>query len=76
MLPVLLGMGQKCPKCGQRSSPRVGQGNWEIMGVWNSCINRCTKRGRLLRIGFLSDERLAPQESEAFLKAKAAHRGE
>ena len=72
MLPVLLGMGQKCLKCGQTSSPRVGQGNWEIMGVWNGSINRCTKCGQLLRVGFLSDECLTPREADAFLAARAA----
>ena len=73
MLPVLLGMRQRCPACGQRSSPGLGQGDGEIMGLWNGSIDRCTKCGQLVRVGVLTDHRLTPQEAEAFLAARAAH---
>jgi ribosomal protein L37AE/L43A len=72
MLSVLLGMNQKCPACGQSSNPRVGRGNWEIMGLWNGSINRCTKCSRLVRVGFMTDQMLTPDEADRFLKARAA----
>ena len=75
MLPVLLGMKQKCPACGQSSDPRVGRGNWEVMGLWNGSINRCTKCDRMLRIGFLSDQLLTLEEARRFLEAREAHLG-
>jgi len=67
MLPVILGIGQKCPHCGQRSSPKMDQGDWEVMGLWNGSINKCTKCESLIRVGFLSDELLSKEESENFL---------
>jgi len=70
MLPVIVGIGQKCPSCHQRSSPKVGQGDWEVMSLWNGSINRCTKCGSLIRVGFLSDELLSREDSEKFLAAR------
>jgi hypothetical protein len=66
-LPVIVGIGQKCPSCGQRSSPKPGRGDWEVMGIWNGTINKCTKCGSLLRIGLLFDELLNKEDSEKFL---------
>ena len=74
MLPVIFGMNQKCPACGQSSNPRAGRGSWEIMGVWNGSINRCTKCGRLIRVGFITDQLLTKDEADRFLKARAASR--
>lgn len=76
MLPVILGFGQKCPNCRQRSSPKVGQGTWEIMGVWNGAIHRCTDCGTLVRIGFLAVEALSQAESRRFLSARDKHLSE
>ncbi len=70
MVLVLLGIGQKCSGCGQRSSPKLGQGNWEVMGVWNGSINQCTKCGSLIRVGFFSDELLSSEDTERFLAAR------
>ena len=75
MLPVILGMNQKCPACGQASNPRVGQGCWEVMGLWNGSINRCTKCSRLIRVGFITDQLLTEDEARRFLAARAAHQG-
>ena len=70
MLPVILGMNQKCPACSQNSNPRVGRGNWEIMGLWNGSINRCTKCNRLIRVGFITDHLLTEDEAQRFLEAR------
>ncbi len=72
VLPVLLGLGQECPKCNQRSNPRPGVGNWEIMGVWNGAIHKCTRCMTLVRIGFFSDVVLTAEEADRFLKARRA----
>ncbi len=73
MLLVLLGIGQKCSGCGQRSSPKLGRGNWEVMGVWNGSVYLCTKCGSLVRVGFFSDELLSEEDSERFLAAREEH---
>ena len=73
MLPVILGMKQKCPACGQSSNPRVGQGDWEVMGVWNGSINRCTRCSRLIRVGFVTDQLLTEDDAGRFLASRAAH---
>ena len=70
MLPVLLGLGQKCPVCHQKSSPKMGEGKWEAVGLWNGPINRCTDCGRLIRVGVFSDELLSEEDSGRFLKAR------
>lgn len=75
ILPVILGMKQKCPACGQSSNPRVGREHWEIMGLWNGSINRCTKCNRLIRVGFVTDYLLTPDEAGRFLAACSAHLG-
>lgn len=67
MLPVIIGIGQKCPSCGQRSNPETENGDWEVMGIWNGSINKCTKCSSLLRIGFLLDDLLSKEDSEKFL---------
>jgi len=73
ILPVILGMGQRCPKCSQRSSPKVGQeGKWEIMGVWNGAIHKCTKCETLIRVGFMSDQALTEDEKRLFLESRTA----
>ncbi len=69
ILPIIFGMGQKCPSCGQRSSPKIDQGDWEIIGLWSGSINKCMKCNSLIRIGFLSDEILFKEESERLLEA-------
>jgi len=69
MLPIILGMGQKCPSCGQRSSPKIDQGEWEAIGLWGGSINKCMKCNSLIRIGFLSDEILFKEESERLLES-------
>ncbi len=66
-LPVLIGIGQKCSSCRQRSNPKTGNSNWEEMGIWNGLINKCTKCGSLMRVGFLFDEPLTKEDSEGFL---------
>ncbi len=68
ILPIIFGMGQKCPSCGQRSSPEIDQGDWEIIGLWGGSINKCMKCNSLIRIGFLSDEILFKEESERLLE--------
>ena len=68
-LPIIFGMGQKCPSCGQRSSPRIDQGDWEVIGLWGGSINKCMKCNSLVRIGFLSDEILFEEESERLLES-------
>ena len=68
-LPIIFGMGQKCPSCGQRSSPKIDQGDWEIIGLWGGSINKCMKCNSLIRIGFLSDEILFKEESERLLES-------
>ena len=72
ILPVILGMGQRCPKCNQRSSPKVGQGKWETLGVWNGAIHKCTKCETLIRVGFMSDQALTEDEKQIFLESRAA----
>ena len=69
-LAIIFGMGQKCPGCGQRSSPKVGQGDWEIIGLWGGSIKKCMKCNSLVRIGFLSDELLFKEESERLLESE------
>ncbi len=68
ILQRIFGMGQKCPSCGQRSSPKIDQGDWEIIGLWGGSINKCMKCNSLIRIGFLSDEILFKEESERLLE--------
>jgi hypothetical protein len=63
-LTKIIGMGQKCPSCGQRSSPKIDQGNWEVIGLWGGSIKKCMKCNSLIRIGFLSNEILFEEESE------------
>ncbi len=62
-LPIIFRMGQKCPGCGQRSSPKIDQGDWEVIGLWGGSINKCMKCNSLVRIGFLYDEILFEEES-------------
>jgi len=69
ILPIIFGMGQKCPSCGQRSSPKIDQGDWEIIGLWGYSINKCKKCNSLIRIGYLSDEILFKEESERLLES-------
>lgn len=73
MIFVLLGRKQQCPNCGQKSSPKVGEGRWEVMGVWKGPIHRCADCNALTRIGFFSDEMLSRAESERFLAAREKH---
>ncbi len=68
-LPIIFGMGQKCPSCGQRSSPKIDQGDWEVIGLWGYSIYKCMKCNSLIRIGFLSDEILFKEESERLLES-------
>ena len=70
MIFVILGGKQRCPNCEQKSSPKVGEGRWEIMGEWRGPIHRCTDCNALTRIGFFSDEMLSRAESETFLAAR------
>ncbi len=69
ILQIIFGMGQKCPSCGQRSSPKIDQGEWEVIGLWGSSINKCMKCNSLIRIGYLSDEILFKEESERLLES-------
>lgn len=69
ILPIIFGMGQECPTCGQRSSPKINQGDWEVIGLHGSSINKCMKCNSLIRIGFLSDEILFKEESERLLES-------
>ncbi len=69
ILPILFGMGQKCLSCGQRSSPKIDQGDWEIIGLWGGSINKCMKCNSLIRIGYLSDEILFKEESKRLLES-------
>ncbi len=72
ILPVFLGLGQKCPKCRQRSSPRPGQGNWEVIGVWNGAVHKCTRCMTLVRPRFFSDVPLSADESRRIMAAREA----
>lgn len=74
-LPVIFGFCQKCPECRQRSNPRPDQGAWEIMGVWNGAIHKCTACGTLVRVGFLTDTALTAEESSRFVAARDRHLG-
>ena len=69
-LAVIFGMGQKCPSCGQRSSPKIDRGDWEVIGLWGGSIKKCMKCNSLVRIGFLSDEVLFKEESERLLESE------
>ena len=69
-LSVIFGMGQKCPSCGQRSSPKIDRGDWEVIGLWGGSIKKCMKCNSLVRIGFLSDEVLFKEESERLLESE------
>ncbi len=69
-LAIIFGMGQKCPSCEQRSSPKVGRGDWEVIGLWGGSIKKCMKCNSLVRIGFLSDELLFKEESERLLESE------
>ena len=69
MLPIIFGMGQKCPSCGQRSGPKIDQGDWEVIGLYGDSINKCMKCNSLIRIGFLSDEIFFKEESERLLES-------
>ena len=75
ILPVIFGFGQTCPSCHQRSSPRLGQGSWEVMGVWNGSIHGCIACGTLIRVGFLTDTALTADESSRFQAARNRHLG-
>ena len=63
-LAIIFGIGQKCPGCGQRSSPKINRGNWEVISLWGGSICKCMKCNSLVRIGFLYDEILFEEESE------------
>ncbi len=69
ILQRIFGMGQKCPSCGQRSSTKIDQGDWEIIGLWGGSINKCMKCNSLIRIGYLSDEILFKEESKRLLES-------
>ena len=69
-LAIIFGMGQKCPGCGQSSSPKIGRGDWEVIGLWGGSIKKCMKCNSLVRIGFLSDEVLFKEESERLLESE------
>ena len=69
-LAVIFGMGQKCPGCGQRSSPKIGQGDWEVIGLWGGSIKKCMKCNLLVRTGFLFDEILFKEENERLLESE------
>ncbi len=69
-LAVIFGMGQKCPSCGQSSSPKIDRGDWEVIGLWGGSIKKCMKCNSLVRIGFLSDEVLFKEESERLLESE------
>ena len=69
-LAVIFGMGQKCPSCGQSFSPKIGRGDWEVIGLWGGSIKKCMKCNSLVRIGFLSDEVLFKEESERLLESE------
>jgi len=69
-LAIIFGMGQKCPNCGQRSSPKIDRGDWEVIGLWGGSIKKCMKCNSLVRIGFLSDELLFKEESERLLESE------
>jgi len=69
-LAIIFGMGQKCPSCGQRSSPKIDRGDWEVIGLWGGSIKKCMKCNSLVRIGFLSDEVLFKEESERLLESE------
>ncbi|MCH8846862.1 MAG: hypothetical protein IIC11_09040 [Proteobacteria bacterium] len=69
-LAVIFGMGQKCPSCGQRSSPKIDRGDWEVIGLWGGSIKKCMKCNSLVRIGFLSDEVLFKEESKRLLESE------
>ena len=69
-LAVIFGMGQKCPSCGQRSSPKIDWGDWEVIGLWGGSIKKCMKCNSLVRIGFLSDEVLFKEESKRLLESE------
>ena len=69
-LQVIFGMGQKCPSCGQKSSPKIDRGDWEAIGLWGGSIKKCMKCNSLVRIGFLSDEMLFKEESERLLESE------
>ncbi len=69
-LPVIFGIGQKCPGCGQRSSPKIDRGDWEVIGLWGGSIKKCMKCNSLVRIGFLFDEILFKEESERLLESE------
>ena len=69
-LQVIIGMGQECPSCGQRSSPKIGRGDWEVIGLWGGSIKKCVKCNSLVRIGFLSDELLFEEESKRLLESE------
>ena len=68
-LPIIFGMGQECPTCGQRSSPKIDQGDWEVIGLHGGSINKCMKCNSLIRIGFLSDEIFFKEESVRLLES-------
>ena len=69
-LAVIFGMGQKCTSCGQRSSPKIDRGDWEVIGLWGGSIKKCMKCNSLVRIGFLSDEVLFKEESKRLLESE------
>jgi len=69
-LAVIFGMGQKCPSCGERSSPKIDRGDWEVIGLWGGSIKKCMKCNSLVRIGFLSDEVLFKEESKRLLESE------
>jgi len=68
-LSIFFGMDLKCPGCGQRSSPKIGQGDWEVIGLWGGSIKKCMKCNSLIRIGFLSDKIFFKEESERLLES-------
>ena len=75
MILVVLCAKQRCAQCGQKSSPKRGEGKWEILGVWNGPIHRCTVCGSLSQIGYLFDEVLPTREAVMFLEAREEHLG-
>jgi ribosomal protein S27AE len=61
---------QTCPNCGQTSSPKRGEGDWELCGMmhgWPSSgsrrvLQRCVKCGAGLIVGVFGDHPVSPEE--------------
>lgn len=67
ILSTLVFGKQKCLNCGQASSPKENEGDWEILGLYNgNSISQCEKCKALQVITLIGSRVLTEKERNAF----------